>query len=146
MLKKLIFTHNAFMDPPANFTVTLAMDGNYMIKAKLEYPWDKHPEREVAPIKPEDCKVIRGLIDDCNLWTWNKEYHPEGFEILDGFGWDLVYEDSGEIIGTSKNVIKTGGCNAYPWCFYKLIRAILIAVPELKDQLECYTEEKKPVY
>ena len=146
MLKKLIFTHNAFMDPPANFTVTLAMDGNYMIKAKLEYPWDKHPESEVAPIKPEDCKVIRELIDECNLWTWNKEYHPEGFEILDGFGWDLVYEDSGEIIGTSKNVIKTGGCNAYPWCFYKLIRAILIAVPELKDQLECYTEEKHPVY
>ena len=146
MLKKLIFTHNAFMDPPANFTVTLTMDGNYKISAKLEYPWDKKPEREVVPIKPEDCKVIRELIDDCNLWTWNKEYHPEGFEILDGFGWEVVYEDSNEIIGISKNVIKTEGNNAYPWCFYKLIRAILIAAPDLKEVLEYYTEEKKPVY
>ena len=146
MIKTLKFIHNVFMDPDGNFEVKLDMDGNYRMFVEAKYTGYTTKEDIKKQVAPEDCKKIRELIDECALWTWHNSYQPEGYEVLDGFSWELVYEDSGEIIGYNGNVIKVEGSNAYPWCFYKLIRAIIIAVPELKYELEEYAVEKVPVY
>ena len=147
MLNRLVFEHNVFMDPEYCFRIILTMDGNHRIQCNIESSmYYGSDDKEPYFIKPEDCKKITDLIDDCSLWTWNKEYHPEGYDVLDGFGWELEYEDTNEIIGANKKKLSISGDNAYPWCFYKLIRALIIAAPELKDKLEEYAIEKQPVY
>lgn len=147
MLKRLVYEHNVFMDSKSCFRIILSMDGNYRILCNVESSmcYGSNDEKSYF-VKPEDCKKIIDLIDECSLWTWNEKYHPEGYNVLDGFGWKLEYEDTNEIASTNKKRLSILGDNAYPWCFYKLIRALIVAAPELKDELKEYAIEKQPVY
>jgi len=146
MLKSLKFTHDVFMDPMNSFAITLQMDGNHLIKSSVEGFITANSNFTNGKIEPEKCKQIDDLIEECELWTWHKNYHPEGYDVLDGFSWELKYEDTSELPLSNSNKLKIDGNNAYPWCFYKLIKALIIAEPALKDILEEYAKERKPVY
>ena len=150
MLKSLKFGHHVFMDPDNCIDIKLTMN-NHIITVELEdeYLAGKNLKKFAnykRVLSPEDSKTVREMIEDCSLETWYENYSPEGDMILDGFSWNLEYQDTQEILGTSKKRIEIGGSNAYPWCFYKLIRALILAYPESKEILEGYAIEKKAVY
>ena len=150
MLKSLKFGHHVFMDPNNCIDIKLTMN-NYIITVEIENTYFtgknlKKFDGYKRILSPEDSKKVREMIEDCGLETWYESYSPEGDMILDGFSWSLEYQDTQEILGTSKKTIEISGSNAYPWCFYKLIRALILACPESKEILETYSVEKKAVY
>lgn len=60
---------------------------------------------------------------------------------MDGYSWSVTQERS-----KPKEIIEKHGDNAYPWCFYQLIRIIIDAVPETKDSLWKHAKAVKRFY
>lgn len=150
MFKSLRFGHHVFMDPDNCIDIKLTMNsGVIVVEIGNEYLVGKNLKKFTdyrRELSLEDSKKVIEMLEDCSLESWYENYRPEGYWILDGFSWNLEYQDEEEILGTNKKSLNTGGSNAYPWCFYKLIRTLIFACPECKDILETYAKEKKAVY
>lgn len=150
MFKSLKFSHHVFMNPDNCIDIKLTMNsGIIVVEIGNEYLAGKNLKKFTdyrRELSLEDSKKVIEMFEDCSLETWYENYSPEGDMILDGFSWNLEYQDTQEILGTSKKAIEISGSNAYPWCFYKLIRVLILACPESKEILEEYAKEKKAVY
>ena len=84
---------------------------------------------------------IQEKLDQLYLRTWQRIYTPEGMEVFDGYTWNLSYHDSED-----PHPSGIYGSNAYPWCFYKLIRIILELEPEAEAVLKPFANEVKCYY
>ena len=84
---------------------------------------------------------IQEKLDQLYLRTWQRIYTPEGMDVLDGYTWNLSYTDSVDPYPSG-----IAGSNAYPWCFYKLIRILMKLVPESKRLLKPFANEVKCFY
>ena len=89
---------------------------------------------------PEKSKELRERIENLGLSTWQKEYSPEGFLVLDGYSWEAEYQEEG------RGSFVTRGTNAFPWCFYQLISIIIDAAPESETSLKKYSRKIKCFY
>ena len=147
MFKKLDFEYSGYVGG-SNYKVILTTDKDGIITA--EYKQGEGYYNEKQPLKrtltKDETEKVCKLIEECALSTWNRSYRPEAEFILDGYFWNVFLDDSHIENGFGNNYTIVHGENAYPWCFYKLIRAIIVAVPEFSEGLEHFAEEKTPVY
>ena len=98
-----------------------------------------------ADLRLEEVLDLIDRIDGIALETWQHNYLPEGFAVADGFMWSVEYEKT-FIRRKETETIKINGSNAYPWCFYQLIRIIMEVAPNTKTLLTEYAEEVKCFY
>ena len=128
MFKKLTFTYRVHMNPAKNETVEIVND-NWILSVNGE------------KLSPERSREVREAIAELCLNTWQEIYWPEGFSVLDGYSWRVILEET-----KPKKTIERGGLNAYPWCFYQLIRIIIDVAPETKKNLNRFAKEVKCFY
>ena len=145
MFKKLRFEYSTYLDHKKNCAVEMTMlDGNTVIVTSDVYM--HHYEEK---LNNEDSYDIIRQIDEIALETWQDEYHPEGYLVMDGYSWEVELEETDPYRKTVKR-----GNNAYPWCFYKLLGLLIdytdvevgmILGPHVR-QMECFYDpmEGKP--
>lgn len=109
---------------------------NYIFTGSISLP-DKRKQN--VTISPENSKVLKEGINKLSLSTWQKEYHPEGFMVNDGFNWEINLKEK-------KDILTIQGDNAYPWCFYKLIDLLISVYPELEKYLKSYSKKVECYY
>ena len=139
MFKKLAFNYSVYMEMLSSCSIEVAAD-NYILTVKSKIgPSDEKIEK----LSPEKSREISEEISKLGLQTWHEEYSPEYYCVEDGYEWEVVLEEK-----EGKNIRKTEsrGFNAFPWCFYMLIRVLIKAVPEAKEILEEYAEEVECFY
>ncbi len=116
MLKRLTFEYSEFMRIENSCRVEIEENDrllNVFVDVGYEYQSSYHLDKA-------NSKKIADKIHDLSLESWNREYHPEGFYVLDGFSWSVLYENDNLF-----EKMEIEGSNAYPWCFYKLIEILL---------------------
>lgn len=128
MFEHLFFRYNTFFEG----RIEIKLINN---KSCLEVESLINFEKNKKKLDSEKSKKIIDDIEKIGIDTWLPHYQPEGFFILDGYSWDLEY--NGYLIS---------GVNAYPWCFYQLIRVLIEAEPRLENRLGEYTKEVKCFY
>ncbi len=125
MFKKLTFEYNVFMNPLQNQPVEITSD-NWILSVNGE------------KLSPEKSRETRDRIEELGLETWQDNYWPEGFYVMDGYSWSVILERS-----KPKEIIEKQGDNAYPWCFYQPIRIVIDVAPETKKELNRFAKEVK---
>lgn len=72
MFKKLMFKYSLFMDPLQNQSVEIT-NGNWILSVNGK------------KLSPEKSKETRERIEELGLETWQDNYQPQGFYVLDGY-------------------------------------------------------------
>lgn len=139
MFCRLTFEYSEYMDMNKNCSVEI-VNNDGCLSVKGDIGLEHHIDIKLNP--SESKGFIQG-IEGLGLNTWQDEYHPEGFYVLDGYTWHLSYEGK-----DPDECFEKTGSNAYPWCFYQLLE-ILLDIDEAYESvlgrygepIECYYDK-----
>ncbi len=114
-----------------NFSIKIE-DGKIIPSYEFSPFHNSDKYEDIIPSKKDWIKFWKKM-DNIDIWSWLKNYEPQGMAVLDGYYWNINIE-----FGDKK--IKSSGSNAYPGDaaneivdvdMSKLFKKFLAAVKEL---------------
>ena len=139
MFKRLTFSYSVYMETDCRCSIEISAD-NYILTVKSDIG---NKGEKTEKLSPETSRKITEDIMELGLSTWREDYSPEYYCVCDGYEWDVVLEEKE---GKKIRETRSFGTNAFPWCFYMLIRVLIKTVPEAEEILGEYAEEVKCFY